>query len=54
FTRMKSWLSNQLIRKKIIVLNEVQEGTREYIQNINVEVNRNYERIVHNIGYHPQ
>ncbi|KAI4841398.1 PIR protein [Plasmodium brasilianum] len=28
FTRMKSWLSNQLIRKKIIVHNEVQEGKR--------------------------
>ncbi|SBT85653.1 PIR protein [Plasmodium malariae] len=54
FTPLKSWTYNRLRKKKIIELNKFQEESRESLQNLHEEVNRNYEGSSHNISYQPQ
>ncbi|SBS99581.1 PIR Superfamily Protein, partial [Plasmodium malariae] len=54
FTPLKSWIYNRLRKKKIIELNKFQGESRESLQNIHEEVNRNYEGSSHNISYQPQ
>ncbi|SBS92419.1 hypothetical protein PMALA_036150 [Plasmodium malariae] len=47
-------IHSHLRMKKIIQLNKFQEETRESLQNLHDEVNRNYEGSFHNMAYHPQ
>ncbi|KAI4836234.1 hypothetical protein MKS88_004022 [Plasmodium brasilianum] len=54
FTPLKTWTYNRLRKKKIIELNKFQEESRESLQNLHEEVNRNYEGSSHNISYQPQ
>ncbi|SBT85899.1 PIR protein [Plasmodium malariae] len=54
FTPLKSWIYNRLLKKKIIDLNKFQEESRESLQNLHEEVNKNYEGSFHNISYQPQ
>ncbi|KAI4834119.1 PIR protein [Plasmodium brasilianum] len=54
FTPLKSWIYNRLRKKKIIELNKFQEESRDSLQNLHEEVNRNYEGSSHNISYQPQ
>ncbi|SBS96170.1 PIR Superfamily Protein [Plasmodium malariae] len=51
FSSSKSWIRSRLLGKKMIELNKFQEETRESLQNLHDEVNRNYEKILHNIAY---
>ncbi|SBS94084.1 PIR Superfamily Protein, partial [Plasmodium malariae] len=54
FTPLKSGIYYRLRKKKIIELNKFQEESRESLQNLHEEVNRNYEESSHNISYQPQ
>ncbi|SCP02966.1 PIR protein [Plasmodium malariae] len=54
FTPLKSWIYNRLRKKTIIELNKFQEESRDSLQNLHEEVNRNYKGSSHNISYQPQ